>query len=97
MKRMIAKIVPHIVPELKLLFTRMIPLALIICWIFILFTDAQYQIRNDFKVILYGFLLTLAGLYLCRITAFVIKRILTSNHQVIPDIYYDESKNPKAA
>lgn len=94
---MIGRIVPHIVPELKLLFMKMLPLALLLCWIFILWTDAQYQIRNDLKLLLYGFLFTLAGMYLCRITAYVIKRIITNIHQVIPDFYYDENNNSKAA
>lgn len=97
MKKMLQRIVPHIVPELKLLFTRMLPLSLLVCFVFVFGTDAQYQIRNEMYVILYGVLLSLAGLYLIRITAFVIKRIVTSIHQVMPDYIYNENNNSKAA
>lgn len=89
---MLRAIVPHIIPELKLLFTRFIPMALVLMWIFAS-TDAFYLIRSEFKLLLYGFLLSLAGIYLVRITAFVIKRIITQIPYVIPDIYFDDSKN----
>ena len=94
---MFSAIVPHIIPELILLFTRMLPLACLVSLIFILGTDASYQIRSETKVILYGILLSLAGLYLLRITSYVIWRVITAIQKVIPDIYFEESKNNKAA
>jgi hypothetical protein len=97
MKRMFRAIIPRIIPELILLFTRMLPLACILSIIFIVGTDASYQIRSEFKLILYGILLSLAGLYLLRITSYVIWRVITGIQRIIPDIYYDESKNNKAA
>ena len=97
MKKMFRAIVPRIIPELILLFTRLLPLACLVSIIFILGTDASYQIRTPIMVIVYGVLLSLAGLYLLRITSYVIWRVITAINQVIPDIYYDESKNNKAA
>lgn len=92
MKRIFAKIVPHIIPELKMLFFKILPLGILLS-VFFMMTEAQYIIRDDFKLILYGVLLSMAGLYLMRITAYVIKKIIVQIRSVIPDIYYDESKN----
>jgi len=94
---MFKAIVPRIIPELILLFTRMLPLAFVLSGIFIVGTDASYQIRSEFKLILYGVLLSLAGLYLLRITSYIVWRVITGIGRVVPDIYYDESKNNKAA
>lgn len=97
MKKMFRAIVPRIIPELILLFTRLLPLACIVSIVFIVGTDASYQIRSDFKLILYGILLSLAGLYLLRLTSYVIWRVITGIGRIVPDIYYDETKNNKAA
>ena len=97
MKKMFRAIIPRIIPELILLFTRLLPLACIVSIIFIVGTDASYQIRSDFKLILYGVLLSLAGLYLLRLTSYVIWRVITGIGKIVPDIYYDETKNNKAA
>lgn len=92
MKRILKSIVPHIIPELKMLFFRILPLSILLS-VFFMMTEAQYIIRDDFKLILYGVLLSMAGLYLMRITSYVIWKIITQIRSVIPDIYYDESKN----
>lgn len=92
MKRMLGAIVPHIIPELKLFFTRILPLGILLA-IFFWTSEAQYIIRDEIKLILYGVLLGVAGIYLMRITAYVIKRIIAQIPYVIPDIFYDESKN----
>lgn len=97
MKKMFRAIIPRIIPELILLFTRLLPLACILSIVFIMGTDAGYQIRSEFKLILYGILLSLAGLYLLRLTSYVIWRVITGINRIIPDIFYDESKNNKAA
>ena len=97
MKKMFRAIIPRIVPELIMLFTRMLPLSCLVSLLFVLGTDASYQIRTPIMVIVYGVLLSLAGLYLLRITSYVIWRVITAINQVIPDIFYDESKNNKAA
>ena len=97
MKKMFSAIGKRIVPELILLFTRMLPLACLISLVFILGTDASYQIRSETKVIIYGILLSLAGLYLLRITGYVIWRVITAIAKVVPDIFFDEKKNNKAA
>ncbi len=91
MKKMLANIVPHIVPELKLFFFKILPLGILLSLFFIL-SEAQYIIRNEIKLVLYGILLGVGGIYLMRITAYVIKRILTQIPYIIPDIFYDESK-----
>lgn len=88
---MLANIVPHIVPELKLFFFKILPLGILLSLFFIL-SEAQYIIRNEIKLVLYGILLGVGGIYLMRITAYVIKRILTQIPYIIPDIFYDESK-----
>ena len=97
MKKIWRAIVPRIVPELIILFTRMIPIAFVVCWIFVLGTDASYQIRSEFKVLLYAFLLSLGGIYLLRITSYVIWRVLTGIQRVIPDIYIEEDTNNNKA
>ena len=97
MKKMFRAIVPRIIPELILLFTRMLPIACLVSLIFIFGTDASYQIKTDIMLIVYAVLLSLAGLYLLRITSYIVWRIITGINRVIPDIYFDESKNNKAA
>lgn len=94
---MFRAIVPHIIPELILLFTRMLPLACLVSFIFIMGTDAAYQVRSETSLIIYGVLLSLAGLYLLRITSYVVWRVIVGIGRVVPDIYIDESKNNKAA
>ncbi len=96
MKKMWRAIVPRIIPELILLFTRMLPIACLISFIFIVGTDASYQIRSELKLILYGVLLSLAGLYLLRLTSYVVWRVITGIGRIVPDIYFDETKNNKA-
>lgn len=97
MKKMFRAIVPRIIPELILLFTRMLPLAGLVSMIFIMGTDASYQIKSETMLIVYAILLSLAGLYLLRITSYIIWRVITSINRVVPDIYFDEAKNNKAA
>lgn len=92
MKKMLRSIVPHIIPELKLLFFRILPLGILLS-IFFISSEAQYIMRDPLKLVLYGILLGVGGIYLMRITAYVILRILTQIPYVIPDVYYDESKN----
>lgn len=97
MKKIMAKIIPRIIPELILLFTRMLPLAVLVSIIFIIGTDASYQIRSEITLGVYGLLLSLAGLYLIRITSYVIWKIIIGVPNVVPDIFFDETKNNKAA
>jgi hypothetical protein len=91
MKKMFRSIVPHIIPELKLLLFRILPLGMLLSLFFIT-SEAQYLIRDEIKLILYGVLLGVAGIYLMRILAYFILRIITQIPYVIPDIYQDESK-----
>ncbi len=94
MKKILRSIVPHIIPELKLFFFKILWLGILLGSIFY-FTEAQHIIRSLPKLLLYGPLLGIAGIYLLRITAFVIKKVLCQIPFVIPDIYLDESKNNK--
>ena len=94
MKKSLAKIIPHIIPELKLLFTLILPIGILLSFIFVS-TEAQFIIRDIVQLFLYGLLLSIGGIYLMRITAYVILRVLTQIPYVIPDVYYDESKNKK--
>ena len=92
MKKTLGKIIPHIIPELKLLFTTILPLGILLS-LFFVFSEAFFIIRDVAYLFLYGVLLGVGGIYLMRITAYVILRIITQITYVIPDIYYDESKN----
>ena len=94
MKKMLRSIVPHIIPELKLFFSKILWLGILLGTIFYA-TEAKNIIRSDMKLLLYGPLLGIAGIYLVRITAFVIKKVLSQIPYIVPDIYYDESKNNK--
>jgi len=94
---MFRAIVPRIIPELILLFTRLLPIACLVSIIFVVGTDASYQIKSETMLIVYAVLLSLAGLYLLRITSYIIWRVITGINRVIPDIYFDESKSNKAA
>ena len=89
---MLRAIIPHIIPELKLLFTRILPLAILLS-IFFITSEAQFIIRSLEKLLLIGILLGVGGIYLMRITAYVIKRIIAQIPYVVPDIFYDETKN----
>lgn len=91
MKKMFRSIVPHIIPELKLLLFRILPLGMLLS-VFFIFSEAQYLIRDELKLMLYGVLLGVGGIYLMRILAYFILRIITQIPYVIPDIYQDESK-----
>lgn len=91
MKKMFRSIVPHIIPELKLLLFRILPIGILLS-VFFVFSEAQYLIRDPLKLLLYGVLLGVAGIYLMRITAYFILRIITQIPYVIPDIFHDESK-----
>ena len=92
MKKMFRSIIPHIVPELKLLFFRILPAGMVLS-IFFIFSEAQYLIRDEIKLVLYGVLLGVAGIYLMRCVAYLILRIMTQIPYIIPDIFQDESKN----
>jgi hypothetical protein len=91
MKKMFRSIVPHIIPEFKLLLFRILPLGILLS-LFFIFSEAQYLIRDILQLWLYGVLLGVAGIYLMRILAYFILRILTQIPYIIPDIYHDESK-----
>ena len=92
MKKMFRAVLPHIIPELKLFFFKILWLGILIGSLFWL-TEAQYIMRSTERFLIYGPMLGIAGIYLVRITAFVIKKILCQISYVIPDVYYDESKN----
>ena len=92
MKKMFRSIIPHIIPEFKLLLFKILPLGILLSLFFIT-SEAQYLIRDDIKLILYGVLLGVLGIYLVRIIAYFVLRILTQIPYIIPDIFHDESKN----
>ncbi|GLR16700.1 hypothetical protein [Portibacter lacus] len=92
MKKMFRNIVPHIIPEFKLLLFKILPAGMVLS-IFFITSEAQYLIRDELKLILYGVLLGVAGIYLMRIIAYFILRIMTQIPYIIPDIFHDESKN----
>ena len=89
---MFRSIIPHIIPEFKLLLFKILPLGILLSLFFIT-SEAQYLIRDDIKLILYGVLLGVLGIYLVRIIAYFVLRILTQIPYIIPDIFHDESKN----
>jgi len=92
MKKMFRSIIPHIIPEFKLLLFKILPLGILLS-VFFITSEAQYLIRDDIKLILYGILLGVIGIYLVRIIAYLVLRILTQIPYIIPDIFHDESKN----
>ena len=71
-------------------------MGIVLAFLFDFITPARYILRDPLKVLLYGLLLSIAGIYLIRITAYVIKKVLCQIPYVIPDIFYDESKNNNA-
>lgn len=95
MKRMLKKMVPHIIPETIMFFTKILPIAMILA-LFFYFGEAKYQIKSNFFLYLYGVLTFIAGIYLMRIIAYAVKKSILSIRNVIPDVYLDESKNEKA-
>ena len=88
MKKMFRSIVPHIIPEFKLLLFKILPLGILLS-IFFITSEAQYLIRDDIKLVLLGVI----GIYLVRIVAYFVLRIMTQIPYIIPDIFHDESKN----
>lgn len=95
MKNFFKMLIKRIFPELKYLFLRAIPLALLFMWLFILlpiFANNNALSMDESKVLLYGFLLSLVGIYISRIVSWAIWRIFTSQFDLIPDIYDSNKK-----
>ena len=95
MKKILRRIVPHIIPELILFFTKILPAAVIIALLLFVPRAMNYN-PSMVKVIIYGILTCAGGIYLMRITAYAVKNTLIKIKNVIPDVYYDESLNKKA-
>ena len=92
MKKILRRIVPHIIPELILFLTRIIPAgALIAVTLFQL--KAYYYFQSPVNMILIGTLTCVVGIYLMRISAYAVKSTLVKIKYIIPDVYYDESLN----
>ena len=92
MKKILKRIVPHIIPELILFFTKILPAAIVIA-LLLFYPQAVDYYQSDVKVIIYGILTCAGGIYLMRITAYAIKSTLIKIKNIIPDVYYDESLN----
>ena len=92
MKKILRRIIPHIIPETILFFTKILPVALIID-IFFFYQGAQNYNPSMVKTLLWGLLTCIAGIYLMRITAYAVKATLVKIKNIIPDVYYDESQN----
>ncbi len=93
MKGFFKRLMKQIIPELKYLFLRAIPAALILMWLFVklpIFGNNSSVSKAVSSIYLYGFLLSLLGVYIARLVAYVIWRIFTGRYDLIPDIY--ESK-----
>jgi uncharacterized membrane protein len=93
MKGFFRKLLTRIVPELKYLFLRAIPAALVLMWLFVklpIFGNNSSVSKAVSSIYWYGFLLSLLGVYIARLVAWIIWRIFTSRYDLIPDIY--ESK-----
>jgi hypothetical protein len=95
MKKILKRIIPHIIPEIILFFTRILPLGLFIA-LSLFSLKAYYHFQSPLKTILTGTLTCIGGIYLMRITAYAVKSTIIKIKNVIPDIYYDESLNDKA-
>lgn len=93
MKKVLSAIVPYIIPELKMLFFKILPLSILLSVLLFMQTEAFYIIRDELKLFLYGVLWSASGIYLMRITSYVIWKIITQIKNVIPDIYLDEDQN----
>ncbi len=94
-RKVFASIRPHIVPETIAFFTKMLPLAILISWIFML-TNAGDIIKPFWKLALFSVLWSLVGLYLCRIVAFYNKKVISGLAVAQGDVYHDPTKNPKS-
>lgn len=95
MKRLFQKIWIRIIPELLYLFKIAIPIALIIMWLFVflpIFAQNTAISIDDSNVLLYGFLLSILGVYISRLVAWAIWKIFIRQYDLIPDIY-DATKN----
>ena len=95
MKKILAKIVPHIIPEFLLFLTKILPLGILLA-VTIFSLKAYNFFQSPFKMFLIGTLTCVAGIYVMRITAYAIKTTLIKIQNIIPDIYYDESLNKKS-
>ena len=94
MKKILKRIIPHIIPELILFFTKILPGAIILA-LTIFSIKASNYFQSPFMMILIGTLTCVGGIYLMRITAYSVKSTLVRIKNIIPDIY-DESLNEKA-
>ena len=87
-KKMFANIKPHLVPETIAFFTRMLPLSILLSGAFMM-TSAGDILKPFWKLILFSVIWSLFGLYLCRIVAFYVKKIMSGIAVVQDDIYQD--------
>lgn len=93
-RKMFASIKPHIVPETKAFFIKMLPLAILISWTFAM-TSAGDVIKPMWKLALFSVLWSLVGLYLMRIIAFYVKKFTIGVPAVQADVFQDPQLTKK--
>lgn len=88
-RRFFLKIRPHIIPEMKLFFKKILPAGMILgCIIFL--TDGNLIIRDTLWLYLFGVLLCVGGIYIMRIIAYLNYNIIKNKDLVKPDILIDK-------
>lgn len=92
MKKILRQIAPHIIPELIIFLTKILPLGILLA-VTLFQMKAAFFYQSVFKMLLIGTLTCVGGIYLMRITAYAVKKTLIRIKNVIPDVYYDESLN----
>ena len=86
-RRFFKRIGPHIGPEFRYFLYFAIPVSLVSMFVFVIFFAANAQTENPYIL---GFLLSIGGVYLMRLIAWVIKDRLIKVPEVYNDIYYKE-------
>ena len=94
MKRMWLRIQPHIIPELLILIKYILPGSVLLSGTIFL-TEADYIITNPCILWAWGIGLCIGGLYMMRLTAYIIYNTLTNISEVAPDIYSNKKQQTK--
>lgn len=91
LRRVFARIQPHIVPETMMFFKRILPAGMILAFLIFL-TDGNLIYRSSIKLYLLGLALCVGGLYIMRIMAYLIFKVVTGTNKVKQDLYISNSK-----
>ncbi len=85
-RRFFEQIRPYIRSETTAFFKFILPRGILLTLVFMIYA-IEYDNILLWKKFLFGFLCSVGGLYLMRIVAWLVKKVIIRKSKVIPDIY----------